>query len=51
MYDIKITVNSEDVYLTEFPGEIIKNVLLGILKSLKGVEDIQEAKIELTETK
>ena len=49
MYEIKITVNGENVYLTDFPTEIITNVVLGILKSLKGVTDIKDAKIEVVE--
>lgn len=51
MYEITITVNGENVYLTDFPREIITNVVLGILSSLKGVTDIQDAKIELTQKK
>jgi len=51
MYEIKITVNGEDIHLTEFPSEIITNVVLGILQSLKGVTDIKDAKIELTPKK
>jgi len=51
MYEIKITVNGEDVHLTEFPSQIITNVVLGILQALKGVSDIKEAKIELTTNK
>ena len=47
MNEIKITVNGENVYLTEFPKEIITNVVLGILNSLKGVKEIKDAKIEL----
>lgn len=47
MYEIKITVNGEDVRLTEFPSQIITNVVLGILQSLKGVTDIKNAKIEI----
>lgn len=51
MYEIKITVNGESVFLTEFPSEIITNVVLGILNSLKDVSDIKEAKIELEKKK
>ncbi len=47
MTEIKITVNGEEIYLTEFPKEIIISVLLGMLNTLKGVKDIKEAKIEL----
>ena len=51
MYEIKISVNSEEVRLTEFPSQIITNVILGILSSLKGIEGIKNAKIELEEKK
>ncbi len=49
MYEIKIIVNGEVIPLTDFPREIITNVVVGILSSLKGVADIKEAKIELKE--
>ena len=51
MYEIKITVNGEDIFLTEFPSEIITNVVLGILNSLKGVTEIKTAAIEVKEKK
>ena len=51
MHEIKISVNGEDVSLTEFPSRIITNVIMGILSSLKGVEEIKNAKIELVEKK
>lgn len=51
MYEIKISVNGEDIHLTEFPSEIITNVVLGILQALKGVTDIKDARIELEEKK
>ena len=51
MVEIKITVNGEEVRLTEFPSQIITNVILGILSSLKGVDEIKNAKIELVEKK
>ena len=47
MYQIAIKVNGKDIYLTEFPTQIITNILLGILKSLKEVEDFKDAVIEL----
>jgi hypothetical protein len=51
MYEIKITVNGENVRLTDFPSQIITNVVLGILQALKGVSDIKDAKIELVAKK
>ncbi len=47
MYQVTIKVNGKDIYLTEFPTQIITNILIGILKSLKEVEDIKDAVIEL----
>jgi hypothetical protein len=47
MYQVTIKVNGKDIYLTEFPTQIITNILLGILKSLKEVEGINDAVIEL----
>ena len=47
MYEIKIKVNGEEVVLTEFPGQIIKDVILAMLKTLKGVEEIEDVVIEM----
>jgi len=47
MYEVTIKVNGKDVFLTDFPTKIITNILIGILKSLKDVEEIRDAVIEL----
>lgn len=47
MYAINIKVNGEDVKLTEFPAKIITDVILAMLKSLHGVEDIEHATIDV----
>jgi hypothetical protein len=47
MYQVTIKVNGRDIFLTDFPTQIITNILLGILKSLKDVEDVKDAVIEL----
>ena len=47
MYEVTIKVNGKDVFLTDFPTKIITNILIGILKSLKDVEEIKDAVIEL----
>ena len=47
MYKVTIKVNGNDINLTDFPTKIITNILLGILESLKGVEEIRDAVIEL----
>lgn len=44
---IKITVNDEEISLGRFPSNIIKNSILGMMKSLKGVEDIEKVEIYL----
>ncbi len=49
MYQVTIKVNGKDVFLTDFPTQIITNILIGILKSLKDVEEIKEAAFELKE--
>ncbi len=51
MYKVTIKVNGKDVYLTDFPTRIIINILLGMLDSLKDVEKVKEAVIELKEEK
>ena len=47
MYEIKIKVNGEDVRLTEFPAKIITDVILAMLATLKGVEEIKDVVIEI----
>jgi hypothetical protein len=48
MYEIKITVNGEEIELSGFPGEIISETIIAMLKTLRGVEDVKDAVIELT---
>jgi len=45
MEDIIIKVNGRQIPLTEFPSEIIKNTICGMLRSLKGVDEIQDVEI------
>jgi len=45
--DIKITVNGKIIPLSEFPSKIILNGIVGMIKSLKGVNQIKEANIEI----
>ncbi len=49
MSELKIKVNDKKIPLTEFPEEFIKNTIFGILKSLKGVENIDTFEIKLEE--
>jgi len=44
---LRITVNSINIPLTEFPKQMITNMIVGMLGSLKGVQDINEVTIEL----
>jgi len=47
MYQLKIVVNGEEVWLTDFPNKIISQTLVGMLQSLQGVEEVDSAVIEL----
>jgi len=47
MSKISIKVNDKQISLTEFPAEFIKNTITGMLKSLKGVEDIKKIEINI----
>ncbi len=50
MKELSIKVNGEDVRLTDFPREMITNLILAILRSLKDVdEDIHTVAIEMKE--
>jgi molybdopterin-guanine dinucleotide biosynthesis protein MobB len=44
---LSIAVNGKNIPLTEFPEQIITHTIIGMLGSLKGVSDIDEATIEL----
>lgn len=46
---LTIKVNHDEVELTDFPTKIIINVLVGILKSLHGVDEIKTAEFVLSE--
>jgi len=45
MKEIKVKVNGEDIPLTEFPKEFIVKTVCGMLKSLKGVDEIKDVEI------
>ena len=49
MEKIKIEVNGKAVKLTEFPAKIIMNAIIGMLKALRGVDEIENAVIWLGE--
>ena len=46
MEEISIKVNGKEIPLTEFPTEIIKSTICGMLESLKGVEEIKNVEIK-----
>ena len=48
MSKLKIKVNDKNIPLTEFPENFIQNTLFGILKSLKGVDEIDNFEISYT---
>ncbi len=48
---LSISVNGKNISLTEFPEQIIKSTIVGMLGSLKGVQDINEVTIELKQKK
>ena len=45
MEDVIIKVNGKQIPLTEFPSDIIKKTITGMLQSLKGVDEIKEVEI------
>jgi molybdopterin-guanine dinucleotide biosynthesis protein MobB len=46
MENISIKVNGKEIFLTDFPTEIIINTICGMLKSLKGVDEIKDVDIK-----
>lgn len=44
---LNVTVNGKNIPLTEFPKQMITNTIVGMLTSLRGVQDIHEVTIEL----
>jgi len=47
MEKIEIEVNGEAIELSGFPAKIIMNAIIGMLKSLRGVDEIENAVIRL----
>ena len=46
MENISIKVNGNDIVLTEFPSEIIVSTICGMLKPLKGINEIKNVEIK-----
>jgi len=47
MEQIEIEVNGEEIELSGFPAKIIMNAIIGMLRSLRGVDEIEKAVIRL----
>ena len=47
MSDIKIKVNGDEIILSEFPSEILISTICGMLKPLKGVDEIKDIEIKI----
>jgi hypothetical protein len=45
METIIVKINGKQVPLTDFPSDIIKNTICGMLNSLKGVDEIKDVEI------
>ncbi len=45
--ELRIKVNGKDIPLTPFPAQIISSTIVGMLTSLKDVQDVQTVSIEL----
>ena len=45
---IELKVNGKRIPLTEFPKDVIKSTILGMISSLKGVDDIDEVSIQIS---
>jgi len=44
---VSVLVNGKEIPLTEFPSSVIKNTVVGLLQSLKGVDTIREIKLTI----
>ncbi len=48
MSDVKLNVNENEIPLKEFMGGMLTNLILGYLKSAKGIpEKVEKIKIEI----
>jgi hypothetical protein len=46
--ELIIKVDGKQIPLTEFPSEFIKQTIIGMLSSLKGVDEINSVEIRFT---
>jgi hypothetical protein len=49
-YKTILTVNGKTIPLTEFPDEFIQNTILGMITSLKGVDEVKTVNLRLEES-
>lgn len=47
MQSIVLKVNGKEIPLTQFPADIIMQTILGMLKALKGIEEVKEVEIKI----
>jgi len=47
MTKINIKVNGKEIPISEFPSDFIKNTICGMIKSLKGVDEIKTVEIKI----
>ena len=47
MSEILVKINGKNIPLSEFPAEFIKNSIYGMLRTLKGVDEINSVEIKI----
>lgn len=48
MSSVVLRVNGKQIPLTEFPEQIIKNTIIGMISSFKGIEKIQSVELSFS---
>lgn len=46
MEKMSVKINGEEIPISEFPSDFIKNSICGMLRSLKGVDEIRDVEIK-----
>ena len=46
MEKMSVKINGEEIPISEFPSDFIKNSICGMLRSLKGVDEIKDVEIK-----
>ena len=47
MKKINVKVNGKEIPISEFPSDIIKNAICGMIESLKGIDEIKTVEIKI----